>query len=175
MIIYHDLYLFLSNSQSKNNSPDHDIFSSSTYKPNKNDNDKFVDRQMNEHDHVENNFHHDNNYDQQQQRNQNLQHQQQQRNQNLHHRHQHQQNLHHDDHDQKTKNKLSTKVNIVTPDTMITSNENISPLYHDNIHGIESLTMKERPLLHNPKVSEKDPKLIYYKKERYIKSKNKYH
>jgi len=169
--------LFLSNSQSKNNSPDHDIFSSSTYKPNKNDNDKFVDRQMNEHDHVETNVHHDNNYDQQQQRNQNLhhQHQQQQRYQNLHHRHQHQQNLHHDDHDKKTKNKLSTKVNIVTPDTMITSNENISPLYHDNIHGIESLTMKERPLLHNPKVSEKDPKLIYYKKERYVKSKNKYH
>ena len=155
--------MFLSNSQSKNNSPDHDIFSSSTtYKHNKNDIDKFVDRQMNDHNHVETNVHHDHNYDQQQQRNQNL-----------HHQQQHQQNLHHGDHGKKTKNKLSTKVNIVTPDTMISSNENISPLYHDNRHGIESLTMKERPLLHNPKVSEKDPKLIYYKKERYVKSKNK--
>ena len=158
--------MFLSNSQSKNNSPDHDIFSSSTYKHNKNDNDKFIDRQMNDHDHVETNVHHDHNYDQQQQRNQNLHHQHQQ---------QHQQNLHHGDHGKKTKNKLSTKINIVTPDTMISSNQNISPLYHDNRHGIESLTMKERPLLHNPKVSEKDPKLIYYKKERYVKSKNKYH
>ena len=119
---------------------------------------------MNDHDHVETNVHHDHNYDQQQQRNQNL-----------HHQQQHQQNLHHGDHGKKTKTKLSTKINIVTPDTMISSNENISPLYHDNRHGIESLTMKERPLLHNPKVSEKDPKLIYYKKERYIKSKNKYH
>lgn len=129
--------MFLSNSQSKNNSPDHD---------------KFVDRQVNDHDHVETNVHHDNNYDQQQQRNQNL---------HLHHQQQHHQILHHGDHGQKTKNKLPTKINIVTPDTMITSNENISPLYHDNRRGIESLTMKEKPLLHNPKVSEKDPKLIY--------------
>ena len=110
---------------------------------------KFMDREIDDDEHVDANIHHEHHDN-------HKQHQQSQQN-------------------QKNKIKLSTKNNIVTPDTMITSNENISPLYHDNRHSIESQTVKSTPVLHSPKISEKDPKIIYHKKERYIKSKNKHH